>query len=388
MNSRPPWVRVSTKLLTVLMFGGAACGEVRNEGGSSQSEVPDAPIAVEASPAVTVGGRSASREQSLHQVVTPFLLPDGTIAVPLAGAGEIRLFAPDGTYRNTLGRQGQGPGEFQYLMAAWPRGDTIEALDLGLRRITRFLPSGAVETIELRADIRDLSLRPGLLGSGWFIGGVVSGRAGRRDAIQIHAVDRGGDELGKLSDLDGFERVSTPDGGSIVAPLVQRGLAAGAGDRLFIVNGHTGFYQVYDSTRSRLSSGVWFSDRQYDPRQAIQHVLDSVAARAGPEHAEYARRRWGAAPVPEAVAKVAAIIGDSLGFAWVLPYDPVKHSIALSGRATGGSWRIVTPAGDMLHDVKIPNDLEPTYIGGNAVVGIARDSLGVESVRVHWLQRR
>ena len=375
-------------LLYMLGIIVVACSDGSGEARSSVSAAADAPIHVEASPILTIGGMSETPGHTLDQVVTPFLLPDGAVAVPLTSTGEIRIFNPDGVYRSTLGGKGQGPGEFQYLMAAWPRADTIEALDLGLRRITRFLPSGQVETIELTADVRDLSLRPGPLGSGWFVGGVVRAGFGERDAMEIHAVNRAGAELGKIADLAGFIRVMVPGGGSVLAPLVQRGLVSGAGDQVFIIDGYTGTYEIYDSSRALLATGDWFTDLEHDPGEATREVLDSVAARAGPERGASARSRWGAAPVPDQVSKVAAILGDSVGFVWVLPFDPIKHSMALGGRAIGGHWRVIGSDGQMLNEVEMPDGLQPTYIGGDALVGIARDSLGVESVRVHRIKRR
>ena len=38
--------------------------------------------------------------------------------------------------------------------------------------------------------------------------------------------------------------------------------------------------------------------------------------------------------------------------------------------------------------VELPSELEPHQITSDAVVGIVRDELGVESVRVHSLERR
>jgi hypothetical protein len=54
----------------------------------------------------------------------------------------------------------------------------------------------------------------------------------------------------------------------------------------------------------------------------------------------------------------------------------------------GGTWQIISPSGVAAGLVEMPQDLQPVQITADAVVGIARDDLGVESVRVHTLQRR
>jgi hypothetical protein len=48
---------------------------------------------------------------------------------------------------------------------------------------------------------------------------------------------------------------------------------------------------------------------------------------------------------------------------------------------------IIGPDGRQMGTIDVPPEIEPTYITADAVVGIARDELGVESVRVHALRR-
>ena len=53
----------------------------------------------------------------------------------------------------------------------------------------------------------------------------------------------------------------------------------------------------------------------------------------------------------------------------------------------GRTWQIFGPDGEPLRPVSLPPDLRPTFIGAERVVGVSRDALGVESVRVHALVR-
>jgi hypothetical protein len=86
------------------------------------------------------------------------------------------------------------------------------------------------------------------------------------------------------------------------------------------------------------------------------------------------------------------MIVDELGFVWVQRYEPLRHAAALGGlresSGAGGSWQIFSPRGVAAGLVEMPPDLQPVQITANVIVGIARDDLGVESVRVHTLQRR
>ncbi len=70
---------------------------------------------------------------------------------------------------------------------------------------------------------------------------------------------------------------------------------------------------------------------------------------------------------------------------------PLLHAAALGGLQSvgpGGDWMIFSPEGVQVGSIELPSDLEPYHITSDAVVGIVRDELGVESVQVHSLARR
>jgi hypothetical protein len=61
-----------------------------------------------------------------------------------AQAREIRVFSPDGTYQQTMGQPGEGPGELGAGAAAlyMGPGDTLLAPDLANQRVNRYAPDG------------------------------------------------------------------------------------------------------------------------------------------------------------------------------------------------------------------------------------------------------
>lgn len=69
-------------------------------------------------------------------------LSDGRLVV--AEANELRVFGPDGRYIRTIGRKGQGPGEFpnQIGILCRLRGDSILAIQYGGVRATVFTSEG------------------------------------------------------------------------------------------------------------------------------------------------------------------------------------------------------------------------------------------------------
>lgn len=68
---------------------------------------------------------------------------DGRIYVADADAGHVKVLTSDGSLADTLGRKGEGPGEFQRLsQVTLARGDSLYVLDSRRRRVSVFAPSG------------------------------------------------------------------------------------------------------------------------------------------------------------------------------------------------------------------------------------------------------
>src|SRR5690606_9557376 len=72
-------------------------------------------------------------------------MADGRVAVAVAGSSEIRIYGPDGSFRQSEGREGEGPGEVRSLRGIRAgRRDSLLAWDDGLRRVTVLDSVGSV----------------------------------------------------------------------------------------------------------------------------------------------------------------------------------------------------------------------------------------------------
>lgn len=365
----------------------AACGEARD-----LAETPDVPpgtpLAIEPVASTSIGVVEGDTLRELHRVRTPFLLPDGNIAVPLGQAGTIRIFSPAGDFIRALGRKGGGPGELEFLLAAWARGDTIEGLDLDLRRITRFLPDGSTEDVTIVSDQPDFSGTPGPLPDGWALWGVEAGEAGMRDVMVARHIARTGEDLGEIARWEGMARYAA-DRYRGPEPLSAQAAAAIHDGRVYVGEGMSPVIRVFDAGGAFERQIAWTPAPAPDPGETFRLVVDTAVARAAPEGQSAVRRRLEAAPAPVQVPVFVTFLVDELGFLWIRPYEPLRHAMAFGGRVgPGGEWLILSPDGEQVGTVVMLSDLEPSQITRDAVVGIARDEMDVESVRVHRLRRR
>ena len=381
----PALALVLTALL--VLSGVWGCAEDRAQETGTRA-VPGAPAAVAPEPLAAVGEVPGDTLHEFHQVTTPFALPDGRIVVPLRGMGVVRVFSGEGEFLETLGRPGQGPGEFSWIGSAWPRGDTVEVSDSRSRRVTRFLPDGSVRTVPLEPGPPAEAAVPGTFGDGWAVVGIVRVDREGRDQMALHHFAGTGEHLWELARVEGYVRYTFPGGGSPI-PLSPRAQYAVHGDRLFLGQTLEPALQVIDTAGEVVDRIVWEPEAALDPAQAQRLVADSAHLQwVGEEEAHRARIRE--APLPPRAPAYSTLLVDSEGFLWIRPWEPLIHATDVGGLARvgpGGTWRILSPGGEDLGTVELPPELEPSWIGPDRVVGVRRDAYDVESVRVHELRR-
>lgn len=105
-----------------------------------RSQLPEWRLAQ--SPLFRVGHDGA---ELLHRVGGAVVLGNGNIVVSDSGNRRLLVLDPTGKVSATLGRQGDGPGEFQSIGAISVIGDTVVAFDGSLHRGTVWVPGGEPE---------------------------------------------------------------------------------------------------------------------------------------------------------------------------------------------------------------------------------------------------
>jgi len=378
-DSRVPRV---LPLVAVAVVVGCEYGDRASDSGGLEG----APVAIDPEPRLSLGVQAGDTLQEFFRILGPILMPDGSVAVPLGGESVIRVFDADGDFIEDLGGAGEGPAEFLTLGSAWLRGDTIEAGDSRLRRITRFFPDGSHEVISLR-EATGGTVVPGYLDHGWITGGVRGAAANGRDNVAFGLASFEGGNLGEVVRVEGMRRVPSMIGPH---PLSPRAVVRMAGGRLYVGDTEAPRIRVFGSSGDEEDELSWEVSDRPDPDEAFRAVRES------PDLSPAYEAAFEEASVPDGLSVFWDFLVGDLGFVWVRPYDPMVHAVARGGLAGNyllspmggaGPWLVFSPTGEPAGSVEVPEGLRPVQVTGDAVVGIHVDHLGVERVRIHALTR-
>lgn len=343
--------------------------------------------------------------------------PEANVFVLDAGDRDIRVYAPDGTLLRTIGRPGQGPGEFQNVPMFGVVGDTVWAFQNFSRRLSLFdrqgnlLSDNPVDGVRVAlAGKMDGVLFPALMRpDGRLVGRMLLWVARKTpasiaqgDTVQVPFVLFDG--RGRPVDTVGWypdpQTGSTPpetitaEARQFVVPPPPSPdpdvIATTDGrilvDRPLAQNADTGSFSV---TRVLFSGDtIYHRSYRYRPVGYPEAVLDSLATM-------YVRRGGGmvyivngvrqeAAP-PSDVSGIARKIRDAMHFPDVQP--PIQRSFLgadgslwLRREDDGGAlyrWLVLGPDGVARGNVDLSRNTSPSWARGNDVWLTEQDPLGV-----------
>ena len=322
-----------------------------------------------------------------HQVRTPFLLPDGGVGVPLASDATIRLFDVSGTFVRSIGSMGEGPGEFASIATAWAHGDTVGVFDDRLQRVTRFPGMGAPEIVTLEGRPAQFALE-GWSGDGWVLGGFEPGPPRGRGSVGVRYHSPDGGLLDRIGELPDRRRYEIP-GATVPDPLAPRAIVRAHGTRVYLGETSTPEITVVDVASGARHRFSWEVEPA-DPVNAAGLLRDTLRVVLAEHEWSWVETALDVRDPDDSMSVFWDFLVDEEGFIWVRPFELMEHAVHLArreGPGAGGEWLVFSPEGDRVGTMKVPGEIEPVRITTDAVVGIRRDELGVESVRVHRLER-
>jgi len=367
-------------------------------------------------PIVEIGG-GANPVTPLYQVTAVHPLPDGSVVVGTDSPPRALVLRADGTIQSSLGREGEGPGEFSSVGSVVSLGDdSLAVWDPNRRRMSVFTIGGEYAR---EVDLGDVAPQsPEAAGSTrvpagfthllplpsgslvvfvvavWGPDNVESGV--QRLAMVSHRIDAGGNRLAEYGPFVGMELHASPAAGLAPFPFGTETFGAVSGDALVVGTAETPELRFYapDGALERI---VRWEDR--DRTLAGNALLldfdtwvDAQLARRGPRDEAVLREILEAIPEPERFPAYSGIISDQLsGETWVGEYPGQLGMMGLTPEVRpmpSRQWLAFEADGTLIATVQVPPGFDPRALLEGRVWGVFRDELGVESVRAYEIVRR
>ncbi|MEX0601238.1 MAG: 6-bladed beta-propeller [Rhodothermales bacterium] len=318
------------------------------------------------------------------------LLPAGRIVVADRGTSSVRIFDASGNFEVSMGRDGEGPGEFQGiggLSVHLP--DTIRVWDFATIRITNFLFDGSLVGTQ-RFDSHQPGGPGGLLDglAGFFSDGdvalswTIAPRVSDGEVLPDETIFGRFSSEGSLKHLlgkgQGLHRVSrSPD------PFSPYPHAVVYRDSVYFMNGVDGRVAIFGSSGEGVARTVEVTAPQVESSlawAALRHKILETGRESLLERMP--------APRLSHTPALAGMLVDDRGLIWVKEYDPTSDSVYFGPPpGPGGTWLVVTPEGESVATVAMPDGIIPVQVVGDLLLAVSRDELDVERIVIHTIAR-
>jgi hypothetical protein len=394
----------TTVVLSACVAGGGDAGGItfRDSAGMTIVESPGHDWAdlerwsLSDGPVVEIGRAEGEDPYLLSRVVAAFRTSDGRIVVANGQTAEFRFFDSDGRYQSSAGGQGRGPGELRALFnVALLPGDTLVAVDGATGYLDWFDPQGTFvrrTKVEFRTRFPPPSFAEGLwmlpdrsfLIRVWESPEGPTGEPYRPPSVFVR-LDPASSRLDTLGRYGGLTNFGLDVGRQrpfvSMTPFARTTHHTIAGERVYVGDSETYEIEVYtlEGELERLIR------RRVAPRRPTQENRERAAARYRgfmeqmPAERRPEMERWLAAvPYEETLPAFYGVWADRVGNVWV------RESASLT---EPDDWAVFTRDGSLTADITLPARFVPFDAGRDYVLGVWRDELEVEYVRMYDLRR-
>ena len=357
----------------------------------------DATCTLGAEPIFRVGDSEDDESQWFSSVRGVARLSDGSVAVVDRQTAEVRIFAENGRHLRSMGRPGEGPGEFNDAWKLWVLpGDTLWVGDYRPWRYNVFTSRGEwVRAVRLNPLYPNPSRRGGVLDNGISINTTEGwGDPDRRPDfsvpdtlfVEVH------DALGQLTGT--LARLPTQPAGRTTASealnmLLRPTFASSAvmdvrGATIAFGHGHEPEVRLLDE-EFRLRRIVRWSDPDRDVTAAdVQAWRAAYIERRGGRNSPRWSERDEAIidpqiPSADRFPTMSNVLIGRDGRIWVYPYR--------RPRAEPPRWMAFEPDGGFLCHLQYRHAGLATHeIGADYLLGVEANELGVETVVMYTLR--
>jgi len=347
---------------------------------------------VDSEPLLDLSTSGTGETHEFYRVADAIRLGDGSIAVANAGSSEVRFYSSAGVFIKSVGREGEGPGEFQRVSSIDRfRGDSLEVFDYLARRVTVLGPEWEVSrVISLQLPflwklhpLGDTTLLSMLI---WPSVLVEEGDEGLvRVPVPVVRFSLTGAVIDTVAMAAGGEelRVRGEHGFSSARPLFgKNSQLAVHGERFYLGAAEQMQYRIFapDGTLERI---VRVPD--YDLTLSHDQLQAERDAILGDEPSPRARSYVADLPVPEEKPAYSALLVDARGCVWAAEHvGEVTGWLAMDPR----KWEVFGADGEWLGSVLSPRRFTVFEIGDDYVLGVFRDDMDAEHVQLLRLHRQ
>lgn len=351
----------------------------------------ESPWAIDPDPVVSVGAAEGADAYLFSDVRAVLPLPGGEIAVADGLSAEIRFFDSAGAHLRTVGRVGDGPGEYQALSSLELCAGELHAFDGRLGRLTVLSLRGdlvdSYRLLEPTTERRPYEHRCGPNGQYVMVGWGETPPRGRDDfslyaqRAPVWIVDdaRGTEiQLGTYVTSERIYSVNPQTGGrgsgphpfgrAVVFSLGAEHVFVGTSERLQVE------VRSLDGTLIRVLRGP-------DLDLSIGSDVARGYMAAEMSRADSLLRDQLVANdmrSPPSLPAYEAFLVDPSGNLWVERFDRWSAQ---------NRWGVFDADGRFLGYVPLPAGFEVHSVGDDAVYGVSESQFGIERVQVYELQR-
>lgn len=338
-------------------------------------------------PLLTIGSRDAEGPELFGSIVGATHLSSGAVVVADGKSLELRFFSPDGKHLRTAGRSGGGPGEFRGI-SIFQRcaGDSVFVYDVAQARVSVFGPDGVYARLGNVRKWWSNGMSPYAFwcnpaGVMAFVNRSLSAmtppeREGpvridvdlvlvHRDSVVILGAFPGSDMYFKSS-----SRGPRPLGKQTMIGVGATSVFVGTGDR----------FEIQEFSLEGKHLQTIREDRATVPVTTAEveaYVSDFIARASGRVNTSTYRQYFQEIEWPKTYPAYGQLKVDGAGNLWVEEYPIPGKDIR--------DWTIYSRSGGRIAVITLPRGFRLLEAGRDYVLGVWRDELDVDYIRVYGL---
>jgi hypothetical protein len=325
----------------------------------------------------------------LDRVAAVVPLEGGRVAVASHGMKAVYVFDRDGRFRSSIGREGEGPGEFRAIRGAFLLGsDSLAVFDNWLGRVTVFSPRGevarTVDVMRFMPPANGSEIHP-MDADLVFVGHASVGAAAQpgvhRGSAASYRLGPDGDSLAYLGTFPGAQvfRTERLFGGLPFGAYTVSGVR---GDRLIIGIASEPELREFGPSGDLRRVIRWPDHERAVTARRMQQFID-FRLESIPEE-ERAAAGETLRDLPHAADEPAyhGLIVSSAGVIWLGDY-PGPEALPPNPVPTPRVWTLIASDGTRVRRVRTAPGFRVESVRDGLVYGVTTDALGVESVEVY-----